>query len=193
MLRKVKLYGVLRRKFGKEFTFDINKPSEAIQALCCQIKGFEAFLKGAERQGLTFAIFEGKKNLSLDEITMSSVEMDEVRIAPIIMGSKSGGLFTTILGVALIVAGLFTGGTTTALGVGLIASGAGMVLGGIAQLLAPSTENKTAKEQDGNNPSYAFGGAVTTTANGSVNGYLYGRREIGGAVISGGIYAEDKM
>lgn len=190
MLRTVKLYGKLR-KFGREFTFDINSPAEAIAALCSQVKGFEAFLRNAKRYGLEFAIFEGKKNITLEEAAMNSYEDKEIRIAPIIAGSKSGGLFTTILGVALIAASFFTGGTSTALGMGLLASGAGMALGGVAQLLAPSQKATTNKEQDGNNPSYAFGGAVTTTANGSSIGYLYGTREIGGTVISGGIYPED--
>lgn len=195
MLRKVKLYGSLRKKFGRAFTFDINTPAEAIQALCCQIKGFEAYLRGAEAQGITFAIFEGKNNLSLDEIVMDSTEASEIRIAPIIMGSKSGGLFATIIGVALIVAGvaLTITGVGSGVGIGLISAGAGLTLGGVAQMLAPSVKQTTAQEQDGNNPSYAFGGAVTTTANGSVNSYIFGKREVGGTVISGGIYAEDIM
>lgn len=193
MLRKVKLYGVLRKKFGREFTFDINTPAEAIQALCCQIKGFEAFLRGAESKGITFAIFEGKNNLNVDEIAMESYEKAEIRIAPILMGSKSGGLFSTIVGVALIIAGAFTLGTSSAVGMALIGAGAGLALGGVAQLLAPSVKQTTAKEQDGNDPSYAFGGAVTTTANGSVRSYLFGKREVGGTLISGGVYAEDLM
>lgn len=190
MLRTVKLYGKLRQ-FGREFTFDINSPAEAIAALCSQIKGFEAFLRKAKSMGLEFAIFEGKRNLTLEETQMTSQEEKEIRIAPIIMGSKSGGLFSTILGIAMIAIGFFTFGATSAIGVGLMAGGFGMALGGVAQLLAPSQKSKTNAEQDGNNPSYAFGGAVTTTANGSSIGYLYGTREIGGTVISGGIYPED--
>lgn len=195
MLRTVKLYGVLRKKFGREFKFDIRNPAEAIQALCSQLKGFESFLRNAERQGLTFAIFEGKQNLTNDELIMDGESNKEIRIAPIIMGSKSGGLFSTILGVALVAVGaiLTVTGVGAGIGVGLMAAGVGMTLGGVAQMLAPSVKATTNKEQDGNNPSYAFGGAVTTTANGSVVSYLYGKREIGGTVISGGIYAEDIM
>ena len=191
MLRTVKLYGVLRKKFGREFKFDIRSPAEAIQALCSQLKGFESFLRNAERQGLTFAIFENNKNLSDDEFVMEGDSEKEIRIAPIIIGSKSSGLFATILGVAMIVAGAFL--VATPFGVPLMSAGAGLALGGVAQMLSPSVKSTTTKEQDGNNASYAFGGAVTTTANGSAVGYLYGKREIGGTVISGGVYSEDTM
>ena len=43
-----------------------------------------------------------------------------------------------------------------------------------------------------NKPSYAFGGPVNSTAMGNVVGVLFGEREIGGAVISAGIVAEDQ-
>ncbi|MCY1465265.1 hypothetical protein D9M71_833870 [compost metagenome] len=65
--------------------------------------------------------------------------------------------------------------------------------GGVAQMLSPSVKAGKPRESDGNNPGYAFGGAVTTTAQGHCMPLLYGRREIGGAVASGGIYTEDKL
>ena len=44
MLTTVKLYGVLAREFGKEHTFDISKPAEAIQALLVNFPNFEQAL-----------------------------------------------------------------------------------------------------------------------------------------------------
>ena len=49
----------------------------------------------------------------------------------------------------------------------------------------------TPQDPDGNKPSYAFGGAVTTVAEGNPVPLAYGRRQIGGAVISMMIVNED--
>lgn len=44
-----------------------------------------------------------------------------------------------------------------------------------------------------NQASYAFGGVTNTTAQGNPVPLLYGRRRIGGAIISAGIYVEDQQ
>ncbi|MFH5139235.1 tail assembly protein, partial [Citrobacter freundii complex sp. 2024EL-00220] len=51
-----------------------------------------------------------------------------------------------------------------------------------------------ASKQDADNrASYAFGGVTNTTAQGNPVPLCYGKRRIGGAIISAGIYVEDKM
>ncbi len=52
---------------------------------------------------------------------------------------------------------------------------------------------RAGENEDGNNPSYGFGGAMTTIAQGNPYPVLYGEREIGGAVESGGVYTEDQL
>ncbi|PZA23441.1 phage tail protein, partial [Enterobacter hormaechei] len=47
------------------------------------------------------------------------------------------------------------------------------------------------RDDPDNKPSYAFGGSVNTLAMGNPVALLYGVREIGGAIISAGIVAED--
>ncbi|WP_254811130.1 hypothetical protein [Xanthomonas campestris] len=64
----VRLYGVLRAKFGKEFRLAVASPAEAIRALSLQLPGFQAFLMGAKDRGLTFAVFNGRRNLSEDQL-----------------------------------------------------------------------------------------------------------------------------
>ena len=44
-----------------------------------------------------------------------------------------------------------------------------------------------------NRASYAFGGVTNTAAQGYPVPLLYGRRRIGGAIISAGIYVEDQQ
>lgn len=191
-LRTVRLYGALRQ-FGRDFSFDVASPKEAIQALCCQIPGFEQFLRTAEQRGLVFAVFAGQRNLGEHEVEMHTADNAVIRIAPIIKGSKQGGMFQVILGIALIIVGFWnpmawgTGATM------IMAAGASMALGGVVQMLSPVPKPGGIREQDGNNPGSGFGGPVTTTAQGQPVPLLYGEREIGGAVISGGIYPEDAM
>ncbi|WP_263225137.1 tail assembly protein [Pseudomonas alabamensis] len=194
MMRTIKLYGVLRKQFGREFKLDVNSPRDAIQALCAMVPGFEKFLTTGEERGLVFTVFSGPRNLSGEELDLQGQDDGDIRIAPIIQGSKQAGLFQTILGVGLIVAGFMSGGLSSGIGIALLAGGGSMALGGVVQMLSPTAQTGSLnRNEDGNNPSYGFGGAVTTIAQGNPYPVLYGEREIGGAVESGGIYPQDRL
>ena len=191
-MRTIKLGGVLGKKFGKQFTLDVHSFRDAMAALCMMKPGFEKYLRTAEERGLVFAVFVDERNLGEQELDLVGSDNGDIRIQPIVQGSKQAGMFQTLLGVVLIVAGLFTGGTTSTLGMGLLAAGAAVGLGGVVQMLSPTTKaSAESKNDDGNNPSYGFGGAVTTIAQGNPYPLLYGEREVGGAVESGGIYTQD--
>ncbi len=192
-MKTVRLYGALRREFGREYVLDVSGPREATIALASMVDGFEKFMRTAEERGMRFAVFVGRRNLREEELDLAGAGESVIRIVPVIQGSKSSGIFQTVLGAALVVAGYFTFGTTSAIGVAMMAGGAGLALGGVAQMLAPSTQASAAKNEDGNNPSYGFGGAMTTIAQGNPYPVLYGEREIGGAVESGGVYTEDQL
>ena len=64
MLKTVKLYGILAKKFGKEFRLDVENTREAMRALSVQVPGFEKFMLYAHEQGLRFAVFQDKQNIS---------------------------------------------------------------------------------------------------------------------------------
>ncbi|WP_411828324.1 tail assembly protein [Pseudomonas monteilii] len=182
----VRLYGVLGARFGRVHRLAVASCGEAVHALCVMVPGFRRFMRLGHERGLEFAVFRGKQNLVESELEMRSALTDDIRIAPIVVGSKSGGLFATIAGAALIVIGAITQQYW------LAAIGAGLMLGGVAMNMAPSTAGLLGEEGDGNKPSYAFGGAVTTTAQGRCKPLLYGERDVGGALASAGIYAEDQ-
>ena len=189
-LRTVRLYGVLGARFGRVFRLAVNTPAEAVRALCVQIPGFEAHMLRDRRY--RYAVFCGKRNLSEDELQTAG-GAEDIRIAPVIAGSKNSGLVSAVLGAVLVVAGVFTGGLSTAVGLGLMSVGGGMVIGGVAQMLVPQPEGLSDSSQANNKPSYAFGGPVNTVAQGRPVGLLYGERMVGGAIVSAGIYAEDQM
>ncbi|PHM45222.1 tail assembly protein [Xenorhabdus miraniensis] len=188
-LRTVRLYGVLGAQFGREYQLAVSSPQEAIRALSVLIDGFEKFLLTARERGLTFAVFNGKHNISQDELAFSGE--DDIRIAPMIIGSKKAGIFQTILGAVMVVAGAFM--WSTPWGAPMVMSGIGMMLGGVVQMLSPMPGGLARREDPDNKPSYAFGGPVNSIAQGNPVPVGYGKRRIGGAIISAGIYAEDQQ
>jgi len=184
-LRDIRLYGELGKKFGKCHQFVVNSPAEAIRALCALIDGFEAFMTNAKDRGLVFGVFVGKKNINLEEVKDYAFGGDEIRIAPVISGSKRAGILQTVVGVALIVASYF--------GAPTFAAGLAMLAGGVAALLTPQTKGLGAADEVTNRPSYAFNGPVNTVAQGNAIPVLYGELIVGSAVISAGIFAEDQQ
>jgi predicted phage tail protein len=82
---------------------------------------------------------------------------------------------------------------SAAIAQGIGVAGASMALGGVVQMLSPQAGGLRMRQGAENKPSYAFGGPVNTTAQGNPVGVLYGTREIGGAIISAGIYTEDQQ
>ena len=195
MLKKIKLYGILAKKFGKEFHLAVDNTREAMRALSVQVPGFEHFMLHAHEQGLEFAVFQDKQNISETEIDMST-SAKVIKVVPRVMGA--GGAFQTIFGAVLVVVGIVVGVTTGWTGVGgaagaaLIGAGIGMMVGGIAMMLMPKIENQD-QNQDGNKANKGFGGAVTTVAQGNPVPVLYGQREVGGFIASAGQYPEDLM
>ncbi|MDI2590036.1 tail assembly protein [Pseudomonas sp. 681] len=186
----IKLYGALRQ-FGREFKLSVRTPAEAVKALCVQVPGFERFISNAKSRGLEFAIFRGSKNLVEKELCYGGG--GEIRIAPILTGSKRAGAIQTVIGVVLIVAGYLLAGPTGGASLALVPVGISMVAGGVIQMLSPQPKGLKTSAAPENTPGYAFGSAKNTTASGNPVPLCYGRRRIGGAIISAAIYAEDRM
>ncbi|TNL04523.1 phage tail protein [Kosakonia cowanii] len=190
-LTTIRLYGALGARFGRVHRLAVQTSAEAVKALCVNLDGFEDYLLNAKKNGMVFALFRGKRNIGLDDYKNLAGESD-IRIAPVMEGAKKAGVFQVILGTILVVAGaiaLF--GFGQAWGGYLIASGVTSMLGGVYQMLSPQPKGLQGRDDPDNRPSYAFGGAVNSTAMGNPIPVLYGEREIGGAILSAGITAED--
>ncbi|MBB1624257.1 tail assembly protein [Achromobacter sp. UMC71] len=196
--RLVRLYGWLGARFGREHRLAVTSPAEAVRALCVLLPGFEKALSDSEQNGVRFACFAGRRNLSEDELR-HPVGRDTIRIAPILAGAKNGGVFQTVLGAVLIaVAAFYTGGLAAAFQAGGLVQatatlGLSMMLGGIAQMLSPQQRVLSARDGPENGASYNFNGPVNTTAQGNPVPLLYGEMFVGSATISAGIYSEDHV
>lgn len=195
-VRTVRLYGVLGTRFGRVHRLAVNSASEAIRALGILLPGFERFLMESKDNGLTYSVFMGKDNITQERLSAPAGN-DDIRLAPVLIGSKRAGALQTIVGAVLIVVGaIITGGTFGAgapFGSGLIMMGASMVMGGVMQMLSPVPKGLGAQDGPNNRASYSFNGPVNTSAQGNPVGLLYGELVVGSSVISAGIYAQDQL
>lgn len=196
-IKRIKLSGSLGRRFGVFHELAVESYPEAIRALSVTLEGFKDYMQSEVGSRMRYAVFVDGKNVGQhDEKAWQCAK--EIRIIPIPTGSKSGGLFQVVLGAVIMATAFFTGGASLAT-MGWIASsafmmGGSMVLGGVMQMISPQ-QGGVMRESQGaeNKPSYAFGGAVNTTAAGYPIPIPYGYRTVGGAVWSAGSYSEDKV
>lgn len=190
-LRTVRLYGKMGSTFGRKFRLAVSSPAEAIRALSAMLPGFDAYLTGAKDNGFGFSIFVGKSNVEEGQLS-TTYGNDDIRIAPILFGSKKAGVFNIILGAVLIVAGAYAAGAGFyGLADAMGNMGLAMIMGGVAALLTPTPKTEGTGDKGDDAASYMFNGSVNTQAQGNPAPLLYGRLIVGSAVISAGIQSED--
>lgn len=189
----IKLSGSLAQRFfrQRQFLLETGTAQEAFSALKHTVDGFEEFIRDQARRGMRYAIFRNRENVGEDRLTMSGTT--EIRIVPVIAGSKNGGVLQTIVGVVLIVAGaVISAFGGAAVGAPMMQIGIAMTIGGVLQMLSPTP--KTPSQQDQavteNKPSYLFNGAFNSTQQGLPVPIVYGQMLVGSSVIAVGTWAE---
>lgn len=191
MIKTIKFYGILAKKFGKEFKLSVDSTKEAMRALCVQVQGFEQFMLNAHLQGLRFAVYHDDVNIGENELDMAHTSK-VIKVVPVVEGAGGdNGLMQTILGAVLIVVGI-VGNIYGGWGTPFIQAGIGLMVGGIAQMMMPKVDDQD-QNQDGNKANKGFGGAVTTVAQGNPVPILYGEREVGGFIVSASQRPEDQL
>ncbi|MEH8091236.1 tail assembly protein, partial [Gallibacterium anatis] len=177
----IKLYGNLKR-FGTAFDLAVEDTAEAIRALCCQLVGF--------RQALQQGYY--KVRIGEHLVTTATLEKDMlyklndnavVHLTPVIKGAKSGGIFSAVLGVALIGLAFWNPlGWAAVGGTGLLAGaaqmplmlGAAMLLGGISQMLAPQPKMGSVGTEQEKKQSTSFSNLGNLSAQGRPVPLAYG-------------------
>lgn len=180
----IKLSGSLAKRFGRthQRQLDSGQAWEVFEALRCTVEGFAEEIKRLDGLGMRFAIFRNGRNVSKEAFDLGGTK--ELRIVPVVSGSKRGGIIQTVVGVVLLVASYFYPP--------LAPVGIAMIAGGVIQMLSPQAQGLKTSASADNQPSYAFGSAKNTTASGNPVPICIGERRWGGAIISASIYAEDK-
>ena len=194
-LRTIRLSGALGKKFGRIHRLAVESTAEAVRALCTILPGFQTELMTSGERGIKYACFLGKTNIGKDDLHLSGGS-DDIRIAPVLAGAKSGGVLQFIVGAVLVVAGLIitagSFGAAAPFGSAVIMMGVSMMIGGVVQMLVPQQTSSSAADAVENGASYNFNGPVNTTAQGNPVPLLYGRMVVGSAVISAGILAQEQ-
>ena len=195
-MKTIKLHGWLGKRFGRTFELDVASPAEAVRALCSQLPGFQSAL-AADEPG--FRVKVDKDALTESALGYPFSNRETLHIVPVVAGAGGkNGLGQILLGIVILVAAFFTGGTAlgafaiggTTVTAALTSFGISLVLGGIAQMLfAPPSASS--QERPENKPSYAFSGAVNTIQQGGNVPVAYGELRIGSQVISAGLFVED--
>ena len=188
----VRFYGSLKQ-FGSEFRLDCQTTAEIVQALTSQIPKLRQFIQ----QGL-FTVRVGRDyfdNRYLEQGLSHKLKDDAtVHFTPVLKGSKRGGLFGVIAGVAIIASAIVLGpltgiiSTNAAWIVGSV--GASLLLGGVAQMLTKMPEMKMGTEKEKKH-STAFSNLSNMTAQGRPMPLAYGRMRVGSLIISQGVETMD--
>lgn len=202
-VRTIKLKGELGARYGREFRIAVANGGEALQALGAQLPGFREYVRDTEGRGLAFTFFYGKRNINPNEELFDPAGSGDITIMTVPVGNKRGGLFQTILGIALIAsvfifpatAGLTlfsVGGSAVTLGAIAFNLGVALALGGVAQMLSPQPKLSLPNQAETIN-NKTFNGPVNSAAQGGFVPIAIGRVLIGSHVLSGSIYTSNNM
>ena len=192
MLKKIKVYGTLRKFLGQaEFEVDLNTPREAISFLVCNFKGIE---KHMAKQ--MYMIQVGAKVITQDLINLNT--QDDIKIIPVVHGNFLG----ILLGAGALFGGSAVAAGTTFLGKGLLASvvsgaltsiGTSMVVDGVTSMLSPQQSTVSpVSQQDSLDPAalasnYSFTGLTNISRAGVPVNLVYGEIVVGSIVVSNGV------
>lgn len=179
MLRKIRLYGALGAKYGREFKISAFSVVEGVRLVAAQIPG----LYDAIREG-RFHVTVGdhrRRGVHMDEGTIeASLPAGDIHITPALRGGKTGGLGKILVGTLLVAASFFVpvGGTF------LASVGLSMALAGVSSLLAGQKKAQKQKR------SYMDSGQQTSDQGGCVP-IVIGRFMATPKIISAGVTVND--
>ena len=172
MLRRVHLVGAFAGFHNGPIEVYAATPWDAVEAVVSQIRGFLPNASTGRKviQLLGFNTIEALKSTTPEQ---------DLYLAPSLAFGKNGGLTQTIIGTVLIVASFFV---PVGLRETLFYIGVSMVIGGVMQMLTPQPKLGGRGEEEAR--SKYLGGIQNTTTIGTTIPLLYGRRRIGGHILS---------
>ena len=184
-VRVVRLGGALGDRFGQRHELDVASVAEAIIALNALYPGFNNAIRALDLSGLQFRITVAARDVTEQDLLL--VSTGDILIMPVLAGAGGGG--SSIVGGLLIVVGAlayaYGGQTLMMAGIGMMASGAMMLLTPVPQVNPGQTERDAGKQ------SYLFNGASNSSAQGMPAPVGVGAHRVGGIIVSAGISVED--
>ncbi|MGG6046683.1 tail assembly protein [Salmonella enterica] len=194
---KICLHGDLER-FGKRFSLSIKTGAEGVYALTMQIPGFREKMSEGWYQIRIAGEDVSEETLSArlhEPLPPGAV----IHIVPRMEGAKNSGLVQVIAGAALIVAS-FIPGLNVAVWAGMAATwsslafsiGASLMLGGVAQMLAPKPHSPSIHHADNGRQNVYFSSLDNMIAQGNPLPILYGEMLVGSRRISQSLSTRDE-
>lgn len=192
VVREVRLYGALGRRFGRVHRLAVETAAEAVQALSVVLPGFERyFLNEGPRE---YRVWAGKTNLGEEDLLAPVGAREVIRLVPVVRGAKKAGIGTIIVAAVIWIVAtallVVTDGASAPLSSAMYSTSYAMLIGGVIQMLSPQRSGQDSQAAE-NEASYNFGGAVNVTTEGGPVPLGYGRMIVGSVVISGGISTDD--
>lgn len=189
MKRKIFLHGKLKGLVEDGLEFETETVAEAIEALCKQTRGLNP-VPGKGRHIISIVGCEQADQL------FAPTNMNEIHLMPALVGGKQGGAFQIILGVVLIAVSFYIPGSWAIAGMSLqsivFSLGLSVALGGLIQLISPAPKlNFNTDNSSDPTASQYLGAPKNTTKIGTRIAFGYGRRMVGGQILSMNIDAVD--
>lgn len=200
MLREIKLYGQLAKFVGhRKLEAAVSNAAEAVRFLLANFPGLDQHMAESHYKVLT-----GDYALTMEELHNPSGQQ-AIKIVPVVGGAGGDGAGSILLGIGLIAAALITGGIASAgvalggfMGIGTVGTavvgiGASLVLGGVAQMLAPVPSTAAINSIGGTGgtadprESYSFSGVQNVSRQGVPVPIIFGEVICGSVTVSAGI------
>ncbi|MGG8872912.1 tail assembly protein [Escherichia coli] len=189
-LAHICLHGDLQR-FGRRFSLYVNTAAEAIRALSLQVPGFRRQMNEGWYQIRIAGRDAGENELSV-RLNEPLANGAVIHIVPRLAGAKSGGVFQAVLGVALVAAAIWMPGISIAASNIMFSMGSAMVLGGVAQMLAPKPKTPDYRATDNGKQNTYFSSLDNMIAQGNPMPVPYGEMLVGSRRISQDISTRDE-
>lgn len=175
-LRTIRVYGTLAKRLKRRtFEVAVRSPIDAINFLLVNFPEIKNYIEPR-----AFQIIIGHKAINEHQLSTFVDPTAEIRIIPAICGAGGNGLTSILIGTALIGASLLFPFAAPI----LLPLGIGLVLTGVAQLIAPVVPDDP--ERDDPAKSYNFSGVQQTSREGVAVPVVYGDIITGSVVISAG-------
>lgn len=186
-MNTVHLVGDIGDKFGHVWSMNVANYSELIRLIDCQTEGFKQYLLGAEENGIGFVFQRAGEYINDESELLLSLNDEDIILTAVPLGSKGGfmasGVGKIIMGVIMVVVGYYMGPEglkliSSAAAGQMMAFGGMLILQGVTQLLAPTSE--TEKKEEG----WLMSGSANTVAQGQPVPLCYGELLVPGTPIT---------
>jgi predicted phage tail protein len=236
-MQLVMLAGELGEKYGTHHEYyNLQTPADAIKLLCINYPALKEEMVQAHHNGVGYKVIQGGAAMGYDELQLP-FGSKPLLVVPVISGAGGGATTQILIGVGLVAAsfllpgaglfgatGLFGAGaagvvgvsssavlTATAIGTGLSAVGASLILSGTASLISPQPQlpnlganrikgegtNVRGPGPDGvtrgamGHANYAFTGPANTVGTGATVPLIYGRVIAGSHLLAANLVVSD--